>query len=407
MGARGPTAAAQAEGDAGAGRLRRWRRAAAGGFHLAPWVALAALIALWPTTARGGQSHVEAVLRSGERRRGREAPSPLCIPRRGWRDILWRTLTGFLNDRITTVAAGITLYVILSLFPALAAFVSLYGLFADVHDAQRQILSLAQVAPPGLVVFLGEQMIRISEQRGSSLSLAFVLGLVFYAWSANAATKAMINGLNIAYEETEKRNYLLLTLRSLGFTVAAIVFLVIWMGIVVAAPLVIPFLSDAGPWIDVLRWPVLLVLAMTGLAVIYRYGPSRENARWRWVTWGGVVAALLWLGVSFLYSWYMGHLAKFNRIYGPFGAAVGAIIWLWLSTVLILLGAELNAEIEHQTSLDSTTGPPQPLGRRGAVMADTVGRPTGAEDVPGLGWLIRTVRRRPPPNSGPTPPVRP
>ena len=374
---------------AGTQGRRRASRGLGHGLQAAPWLALALMVMLWPTPARGAADSSRIL--AAEPGRGRTARSPSQIPGRGWSDILWRTWREFNNDRITTVAAGITFFGLLSLFPGLAAFVSLYGLFADIHDAQREIMALGGFAPRGAVVFLGEQMIRLAAAKGSTLSLTFVLSLLLSLWSANSATKALINGLNIAYDEKEKRSFLAVTLQSLAFTLGGIVLAIVGLVAVVAVPLVLPFADDAGPWLSLLRWPAMLVVIMFSLAAIYRYGPSREHARWRWVSWGGAAAAVLWLAVSFGYSWYVGHLANYGRVYGPFGAAAGAIVWLWLSTTVILLGAELNAEIEHQTAVDSTTGAPRPLGARGAVMADTLGRPTGP---PWQGLLDRLQHRK-------------
>ncbi len=149
--------------------------------------------------------------------------------------------------------------------------------------------------------------------------------------------------------------------------------LLLAVAMVVVLPVALPALDDAGPILSVLRWPVLVLLMMGVLAVVYRYGPSREHAQWRWVTWGSVASAVLWVASSLAFSWYMSNLAHYDRTYGSFGAAAGAMTWLWMSVVIMLFGAELNAEIEHQTAVDSTTGAPLPLGHRGAAMADTVG----------------------------------
>ena len=339
------------------------------------WLALAALLLFWPRSEASGPPLSERQILRLQPGRGRAARSPAEIPARGWHDILWRAWLGFNKDNIPAVAGGVTFFALLALFPALAAFVALYGLFADFHDAVKHIEALAVVVPHEAVVFIGAQMIRISEQRNSTLSVAFVITLALSLWSANNGMKAFLNGLNVAYGETEKRNFVRLTLHSLAFTLGGLVLLLVTVAAVVAVPIMAPHLKAYDEVLDVLRWPVLAVLVILSLSVVYRYGPSREHARWRWVSWGGVAAAVLWLGASLAFSWYMSNLAHYDRTYGSFGAAAGAMTWLWMSVVIVLFGAELNAEIEHQTAVDSTTGAPLPLGRRGAVMADTIGAP--------------------------------
>jgi membrane protein len=341
----------------------------------APWVALAALLLFWPRGRGADPPPSERRIERLQPGRGRSARSPAQIPPRGWHDILWRTWLEFNRDNIASVSGGVTFFALLALFPGLAAFVALYGLFADFHDAVKHIEALAVIAPRDAVVFIGAQMIRISEARNSTLSVAFVITTLLSLWSANNGMKAFLNGLNIAYGETEKRGFVELTLHSLAFTLGGLILLLVAVAAVVAVPLMLPRLSDLDPLVDVLRWPGLAALMILVLAVVYRYGPSRQHARWRWVTWGSVTASLLWLGASLAFSWYMSNLAHYDRIYGSFGAAAGAMTWLWMSVVVVLFGAELNAEIEHQTAVDSTTGAPLPMGRRGAVMADTIGKP--------------------------------
>lgn len=380
--------------------VRRGKGRERASLHAVPWIALAAMLALWPSRANGLEDRAQAEILKRETGRGRHARSPGQIPAAGWRDIVWRTWSEFNSDRITTVAGGVTFFGILALFPGLAAFVSLYGLFADIHDAQKQIMALAGVAPRDAVVFIGEQMIRIAAQRPSNLSITFVVSLLLSLWSANSGMKAFINGLNIAYDETEKRSFILLTLQSLAFTLAGLVFVLVCVAGVVALPLMLPFLDAAGPLLSLLRWPVLLVMTMLALAVVYRYGPSREHPRWRWVSWGSVTAALLWLIASFAYSWYLANMAHYDKAYGPFGAAAGAMTWMWISVIIVMIGAELNSEIEHQTTVDSTTGAPEPMGKRGAAMADTVGAPAGPPYPPG--WTFIKSRLKRPPADPPT-----
>ena len=339
---------------------------------LTPWLAMGALILASRLRSEAGLAG--AALGWLQPGRGRRARSPREIPLRGWRDILWRTWQSFHRDQIGTVAGGVTFFGLLALFPGAAAFVSLYGLFADVPEAVKQVEALAVVAPHDAVVFLGVQMVHIAKLRPTTLSLAFVISLLLSVWSASSGVKALFNGLNVAYGEREKRSYLEQTLLSLLVIVCGLVFLTALIAALVIIPLVLPFMKDARPWLDLMRWPVLLVLTVLMLSVIYRYGPSREHPRWRWTTWGSAVAAVLWLAASLAFSWYMSNLAHYDRTYGSFGAAVGAMVWAWMSVVIGLLGAELNAEIEHQTTVDSTTGSPLPMGRRGARGADTLGK---------------------------------
>ncbi|MDB5452098.1 MAG: ribonuclease [Caulobacteraceae bacterium] len=324
--------------------------------------------------------------------RGRIAASPRRIPWTGWGDILWRTWREVEADRLNAVAAGVTFYALLAIFPAVGVFVSIYGLVADVARVSDQLGDLAAFVPREALGLVGDQMVRLASQRDSSLSLAFAVSLLVSLWSANAGMSALFDGLNVAYDEEERRNFALRRAVTLGFTFAAILFAVAVAGVLVAVPLVLERI-DADvllPLVIPLRWVFLLGLTAGSFAVIYRYGPSRERARWRWVTVGGVAAAALWVGGSLGFSWYLNNVAHFDRTYGPLAAVVGFMMWLWFSAMVVLLGAELNAEIEHQTALDSTTGEPQPMGERGAAMADTVGRRFAGLRA-GIAWFHDTL----------------
>ena len=365
-----------------AGREARNRTAAAKMARalvgVAPWAGLAAMTALW-ARARARQTVPAALsapedLGLAEPGRGREASSPVAIPARGWRDIVWRTWQEVGRDRLPAVAGGITFYSLLAIFPAIGAFVSLYGLFGDVNAVSRHLQELATFLPAPVLSLLGEQMVRLTIQKPASLSLAFVASLLVSVWSANAGMQALIDGLNIAYGETEKRRFLARRALIYAFTFAAIVFLTLVTAILVALPLVIGALGLWDWWVIPARWLAVLGLATLAFAVVYRMGPSRQPARWRWVRWGATAAALAWVGGSLGYSWFLNHVAHYDATYGSLGAVVGFMMWIWVSAMVVLVGAELNAEIEHQTAVDSTTGPPRPLGQRGAVMADTVGQ---------------------------------
>jgi membrane protein len=318
--------------------------------------------------------------RADESGRGRGATTPSEIPARGWKDILVRVYREISDDRVLAIAAGVTFYVLLAIFPAIGALVSIYGLFADPQTIAEHLDNAASVLPGGAIEIVGEQVRRVAAQGDATLGLTLAVGLAVSLWSANAGMKALIDALNIVYDETEKRSFIKLNLISLTFTVGVIGFLLVALGAMVVLPVALEYIGLAGATetlIKVARWPVLFVVVALGLACIYRYGVSRDKPKWRWITWGSAVASFLWLVASLLFSWYAANFGSYNETYGSLGAAIGFMMWIWISTVVILLGAELDAEMEHQTARDTTEGGPRPLGQRGATMADTVGEATG------------------------------
>lgn len=311
-----------------------------------------------------------------EHDRGRNAETPVAIPSRGWRDIAIRTFHEFFDDRILSLAAGVAFYALLAVFPAISALVSLYGLFLDPAALRDQLDAASWFLPSGAIEVMKDQALRVMSHGSATLGFGFAVSFGVALWSANAGTKALIEALNIAYEEEEQRSIVTLTLLTLGFTLAAVVFAAIALAAVVALPLLLKvlYLDTRAEWlISLLRWPVLALTVAALITVIYRYGPCRAPARWTWLSLGSLVAAILWLGVSAGFSWYVSRFGAYNETYGSLGAVVGFMTWLWLSFSVILFGAELNAEIEHQTAQDTTTGPPRPMGERGAQMADTIG----------------------------------
>ncbi|MCK0198391.1 YihY/virulence factor BrkB family protein [Ancylobacter sp. 6x-1] len=306
---------------------------------------------------------------------GLAASSPVEIPARGWWSILKRVFSEFAGDRVLSLAAGVTFYALLAVFPALGAFIALYGLFFDPLQVQQQLDAAAWILPSGMIEVLRDQAMRVTSHGTQALGIGFAIGLVTALWSANAGTKSLIEALNIAYDEDESRSFLMLTLLSLALTVAGILIGIAALAAVVALPVALSFLhlDQNTEWLlRLLRWPALAVLVMALIAALYRYGPCRAHPRWRWVGAGAVAAAVLWLGVSAGFSWYVSHFASYNETYGSLGAVIGFMTWIWLSVTVILLGAELNVEIERQTARDTTTGHPRPLGTRGAYGADTV-----------------------------------
>ena len=308
--------------------------------------------------------------------RGRNAEAPWQIPWHGWRDILWRTYQQIGEDRLFAVAAGVVFYGLLALFPAMTAFVSLYGLFAKASTINDHLTIAAGVLPSSVVDIIREQITSLISKGDAKLGFGFVVGLGIALWSANSGMKAIIDALNVVYEEKEKRGFIILNLVSLVFTLAAIASMLLAVGAVVALPFLLTQLglgSITGTLLQFFRWPALFVLVMLGLAVIYRFGPSRRQPRWQWITVGSAVAAIAWLGSSALLSWYLSSFGHYDATYGSLGAGIGLMMWMWISSIVILFGAQLNSEIEHQTARDSTAERDKPLGARGAVMADTVG----------------------------------
>ena len=306
--------------------------------------------------------------------RGRLARRPEHIPHKGWIDIFWRVGASYFGDRVGFVAGGVTFFVVLSLFPTLAAFVTIYGLFADPNEAVERLYFLYSVLPSGVAEFLSGQMQRLAEDSNTQLTFTLAWTLALSLWTANGAIKVLFYGLNIAYHEVERRNFFTYNLLCMGFTIGGLAAIMMAAAMVVGVPLVLgPLgLMDEWAYLAPLRWPLLLLVYVASLTLVYRLGPCRARARWRWLTPGALFASLLSVVLSLGFSWYLQTFVKVDS-YGPLAAMMGFLLWTWLSVQIILMGAELNAEVEHQTAIDTTTGEPAQMGERGAVVADTVG----------------------------------
>jgi membrane protein len=308
--------------------------------------------------------------------RGRSAKRPLETPARGRKDILLRVYNGISDDRILANAAGVTYYALLALFPGIAALVSIYGLFADPSAIVSHLDAIAGFAPGGAVDVIRDQLTRLTAQGSATLGISFLVSLVISLWSANSGIKALFDALNVVYGEKEKRSFIKLNAVTLSFTIATIGFLLIALACVVALPFILNYLPLPGVTsllLNIAPWPILLVLVVFGLSLIYRYGPSRTEPPRQWITWGSAFAAIMWLAASALFSWYAANFGSFNKTYGSLGAIIGFMTWMWLSIIVVLVGAKLNAEIEHQTARESATGLPNPVGRRGAKISDKIG----------------------------------
>jgi len=308
--------------------------------------------------------------------RGREADTPADIPPRGLKDVFWRVFYSIESDRVLLVAAGVTYYLLLALFPAMTAMVSLYGFVADPTKLADRITFLSMILPPNALDLFLDQLRSLTQQGRTTLNIGLFGGLALALWSANAGMKAMFEAMNVAYGEKEKRNIIKLNLISLVFTLGAILVAIVVLTGLGLVPALLSFLW-LDQWAEMIirfsRWPIMMLFVATGIAVLYRFGPSREPARIQWLTWGAVFSSLAWLTASIGVSFYLSHIANYNVTYGALGALIGFMVWTWISTIIIVIGAEINAELEHQTARDSTTGPEQPMGERGAYMADTIG----------------------------------
>jgi membrane protein len=308
--------------------------------------------------------------------RGRMADEPQEIPKSGWRDILWRTWEEVGKDHISIIAAGVAFYAMLAIFPALTALVSIYGLISDPMEVTRQIEAVANLLPEEAQGIIADQLASIASQPKAALGFSLLFSLGFALWSASAGVRTLMDALNLTYDETERRGYLAYYGTALLLTLGAIVMFIVAGFLVAALPAIIHF-TGLPPRVEttlgLLRWPLAALAVVFSLSVLYRFGPSRERARWQWVSWGAVIATGLWLVSSLLFSWYVSYFGNYNKTYGALGAVIVLLMWLYISAYVILFGAELNAEMEHQTARDTTVRRGAPMGQREAYVADTVG----------------------------------
>jgi membrane protein len=337
----------------------------------------AAFVAAWVAQTDISARDKEYAAKAGHpSQEGATADTPAKIPITGWINIVQRTYHEVDRDRVRAVAAGVTFYALLALFPALTALVSIYGLVAEPGMIGEQLALIDGFLPAGSTDFLREQIVRIAETGNTRLGFAFLFSLGLALWSANAGVKAIFDALNVAYGEAEKRGFVKLNFVSLSFTVATLAFLLLALGAVAAIPIVLDYVAFGGTaeWlISLARWPILIVAMMLGLSALYRFGPSRDDAQWAWVSPGAVFASVSWLIASIVFSWYVANFEDYNRTYGAIGAVIGLLTWMWLSVTIVLVGAELNSETERQTDEDTTEGPAMPIGMRGADAADKKG----------------------------------
>ena len=274
-----------------------------------------------------------------------------AAPSRRWQDIALAVYNGIAADRIFLVAAGVSFYAIVALFPGIGALVSIYGLFADPGTIAGHLDTLSGVAPGGAVEVIRAQLAHLAHQTGTTLGIGFAVSLAIALWFSNSGMTGLFEALNAVYEEKEQRSLLKYYATTLAFTVGTIVLVLAAMTVIVALPFVLNFIPDAGViriLLKITRWPVMFLLVAAAIIAVYRYGPCRTAPQWRRVLWSAALAALVWLGVSALFSWYVANFGSYNKTYGSLGAIFGFMTWMWLSMVVVLVGAKLNSELEQR-----------------------------------------------------------
>ncbi|HLV19920.1 MAG TPA: YihY/virulence factor BrkB family protein [Polyangiaceae bacterium] len=309
--------------------------------------------------------------------------------------MLWRVHGEFFADHMPMVAGSVAFFAMLAIFPGLIGVVSLYGLLADPADVARQLHELSAALPDAARALLAAQLNEIVKSSSSTLGVGLAMSLSITVLTASGGVHALITGINMAYDEKETRSYLRLRWLALKFTAGIMLFVVV----AIATIAVLPHLLDefglgraTQRAVTLGRWPALGAAVATGLSVLYRHAPNRTPPRWRWVSWGAVLATLMWTLASLVFSAYSTNFGRFNRTYGALGGVIVLLLWIYFSVLAILIGAELNAELEHQTSVDSTVGPAKPMGERNAYVADTLGA-LPPEEAPRWLQRLRRIKR--------------
>jgi membrane protein len=308
-----------------------------------------------------------------DNRKGKEAETPSEIPSSGWWSILKRVYASMSSKNLSILAGGVAFYAMLSIFPALAALVALYGLIADPATVQRQISDIRGVMPAEAQNLIANYLQSIVSTGSSKLGISLVVGVLIALWSARAGTVSLMQALNLTYEEPEKRGVIRFEAIALAMTGSAIVFAIVAVSLIAAVPAAMQLLPFGGNLKFIgyaAPWPILIALMTLAMATTYRYAPSRREPKWRWVSWGSALATILWLSASALFSIYVAKFGNYDKTFGSLGAVVVLLTWLYISAYVILLGACLNAEMERQTERDTTEGSEKPMGARGAKMAD-------------------------------------
>ncbi|MFG6584835.1 YihY/virulence factor BrkB family protein [Sulfitobacter sp. 1A12779] len=312
--------------------------------------------------------------------RGRKAETPMEIPAPGWKDILLRVKDEIAADHVSLVAAGVAFYALLAIFPAVTALMALAGLVMEPAQVTAQLESLTNLIPEEAANIILDQAVAVTGSEETGLGWAFLIGLALALYSASKGVGSLMEGLNVAYDEDETRGFVSKLIWTLGLTLMLIGVLLLGLAATLAVPAVVAFLA-LPDWVETLltygSWVLLAALTALALAVLYRYGPARDDAEWKWLTPGSIIACILWIVASIGFSIYVSNFGSYNESFGSMAGAIILLMWLWISAFIVLLGAEFNSEMEAQTRKDSTTGPDEPMGQRDAVKADKLGRAKG------------------------------
>jgi membrane protein len=306
---------------------------------------------------------------------GRGARRPYHIPLKGWWQVAQRVWTEASRDNLTVVAAGCAFYALFAIFPALSALISLYGLTTNPATVENQFSMLATVLPGEAYNIVIQQIRNLAESSNRALGWSFALSLALSVWSVMSLTQAIFAALNIAYEEKERRSFLRFYLSAFIFALAGIIGGVAVLLAIVYVPILFAYAGYSQGFeriISFARWPLMALLVLFLLAALYRYGPCRRSPKWSWVSVGSLFTTALWLLASAGFSFYVAHFAQYDKVYGSLGAVIVLLFWLYITFYIVLLGAEINAELELQTAQDTTRGRPRPSGKRGAFVADHV-----------------------------------
>ncbi|MFO6466232.1 YihY/virulence factor BrkB family protein [Jannaschia sp. KMU-145] len=326
--------------------------------------------------SEAGRHAIAAEIAEAQPGRGRDATRPTEIPKAGWLDIAVRVKDEISADHVLLVAAGVAFYGLLAVFPAITALMSITGLIYEPTELVAALEGITAVVPPDVSQIMLDQAEAVAGSQEGGLTLGLIVGLGLALWSASAGVGSLIEGINLAYDETETRGFVRVKLMTIGLTLAMILGVLIAALLIIAVPVALEFLAWSPTMETLLQWlsyvPLAIIVTL-GLGILYRYGPDRDDAKLRWIAPGTVIAALVWLIASVAFSIYVQNFGSYNETFGSIAGVVVLLMWMWLSAAVILIGAELNSEIEAQTARDTTTGHREPLGHRGAVKADTIG----------------------------------